>query len=555
MRRSTPLCSLALACLVGCQGFVGDTPSRPGDGERRIPEGVVVPAPQTRLARLTHTQWENTVIDLFGFDGPTGLSEALRADSLPGEAIFDNPGGALDVDEVLWSGYQRAAGVLAERATTDEAIFARIAPETGGDDRDRATRFVRAFGERAHRRPLTDDEVSEYVMLYDSASGLYGATDDLHSGVRLVLEAMLQSPFLLYRVELSSARESGTIPLDDHEIASRLSYALWDSMPDEELFAAARAGMLSDPESVAVQARRMVDDPRAEAVFVRFHRQLFDVDDFEGIAPSPDRFPDAPRDLGALAAEEHDRFVREIVFGRDGGYRDLLTSPDTFVNAELAAIYGVPGSFGEAMELVTLDPAQRRGVFTQIGFLASNATQTSPDPIHRGVFLAERIACVHIDAPPDDITPPPVIEGATNRETVANHTEQPGSRCAGCHAQIINPFGFPFESYDATGAWREIDNGQPVDTTGSPPIDGVPTPVGGAVELADAMAESTWVHECYVRHWVERTMGRHAEPEDQALVSQLAEGSRVGSLSIRELVVQIVTSRAFLHRSTREVSE
>ncbi|RZO56337.1 MAG: DUF1592 domain-containing protein [Sandaracinaceae bacterium] len=557
MQRTTPLWSLAVACLIGCQGFVGDTPSRPGDGERHVPDGVVIPAPETRLPRLTHAQWENTVRDLFGLEGPTGLSDALRADSLPGEAIFDNPGGALNVDEVLWSGYQRAAGDLAETATVDSAIFERIAPPVGGGaDRDRAERFVRSFGARAHRRPLTDDEISEYMMLYGEASGLYGAQDDLHAGVRLILEAMLQSPFLLYRVELSSERDRGTIPLDDYEIASRLSYALWDSLPDEELFAAAAAGMLTaDPEQVALQARRMLDDPRAEGVFVRFHRQLFDVASFEGITPSTTFFPDAPANLGALATEEHDRFVREIVFGRDGSYRDLLTSPDTFVNAELAAVYGLDGSFGEDFEPVTLDASQRRGVFTQVGFLASNATQAAPDPIHRGVFLAERVACVHIEAPPDDVPPPPVIEGATNRETIANHTEQPGSICAGCHSQIINPFGFPFESYDAIGAWRELDNGHPVDTTGSPPIDGAPTPVSGAVELVDALADSTWAHECYVRHWVERTMGRHAAPEDQALVSALAEGSRDGTLSVRELVVQIVTSRAFLHRSVREVSE
>ncbi|MCB9591869.1 MAG: DUF1592 domain-containing protein [Sandaracinaceae bacterium] len=544
--------SLALL-LVACQGFVGDTPVRPGD-RNDLPEGVVLPAPQTRLARLTHSQWERTTQDLFGLDEPTGLGTSFRADSLPGDAVFDNPGAALDVDEVLWNGYQRAAGALAERATSDAAILARVAPDTGGAVEDQAERFVRDFGARAHRRPLTDDEVGEYLHVYATAAGLFGPLDAHTAGVRLVLEAMLQSPWFLYRVETSRDPDGRIIPLDGWEVASRLSYALWGSMPDEELFAAAAAGMLTTPDGVVTQARRMLDDPRAEATVVDFHRQLFDVRKFEGIVPSPDVFGDVSPRLAEFATREHDLFVTEMVFNRDGGYRDLLTSSDTFVNDELARIYELDGTYStETFEPVSLDPAQRRGIFTQVGFLAANATTRSPDPIHRGVYLAERIACVHIDAPPEDTPPPGVMAGLTNRQTIELHTEQPGSICAGCHAQIINPFGFPFESYDAIGMWQTTDNGQPIDTSGSPPVDGVPTPVADAVQLADALADSEWVHECYVRHWIEFTLGRHAAAEDQALVADLGERSRAGELSIKELIVSLVTSRAFLTRSIEEL--
>lgn len=551
MRVSLP--SAAALFLVACQGFVGDTPIRPGENDG-LPDGVVLPAPQTRFARLTHAQWERTAQDLFGLAEPTGLATSFRADSLPGDAVFDNPGGELDVDEVLWGGYQRAATDLAARATTDPEILARIAPAPGGTLEDRAERFIRGFGARAHRRPLTDDEVNEYRNVFMTAAGLYGPLDEETSGMRLVLEAMLQSPWFLYRVESSHDREGRLVPLDGYEIASRLSYALWGSMPDEELFAAAAAGALSDPERVAEHARRMLEDPRGTATVVDFHRQLFDVRRFGGIMPNPDVYPDASPRLGEHAAREHDLFVTEMVFARDGGYRDLLTSPDTFVNDELARIYGLSGTFTtDEFEPVSLDPSQRRGVFTQVGFLASHATTRSPDPIHRGVFLAERVACVHIDAPPEDTPAPDPMPGLTNRQTIELHTEQPGSVCAGCHAQIINPFGFPFESYDAIGAWRTMDNGLEIDTSGSPPVDGVPTPVTSAVELADALADSQWVHECYVRHWIEFALGRHAEAEDQALVAQLAEQSRAGELSVKELLVALVTSRAFLNRSIEEL--
>jgi len=539
------LCILAM----GCEGVVGDTPIRPGEGDD-LPEGVVLPAPHTRASRLTHAQWERTVQDLFGLDGPTGLSGSFRTDSLPGSSTFDNPGGDLVVDQVLWPSYQSAAADVADMATNDPAILGRIAPDTGNPET-----FIRDFGMLAHRRPLTDDEVTEYVNVFETAAGLYGPLDERTSGVRLVLEAMLQSPHFLYRVEQSAERDGRLIPLDGYEIASRLSYALWNSMPDEELFAAAAAGMLSDPEAVATQARRMLDDPRAHDVVVDFHRQLFDVESYAAISPSEMDFPDADPNLGQYAMREHDLFVEEIVFGRDGDYRELLTSSDTFVNEELARIYEVSGTFSaDEFELVSLDETRRRGVFTQVGFLAANATSRLPDPIHRGVFIAERIACVHIESPPDDTPAPAPEPGLTNRGTIELHTEQPGSVCAGCHAQIINPFGWPFENFDAIGMWQTIDNDQPIDPTGSPPIDGVPTPVENAAQLADVLSDSTYAHECYVRHWIEYALGRPAEPEDQALVADLGLRSRDGELSVKELLVQLVSSRAFLTRSTEEVS-
>lgn len=540
--------------LAACQGFVGDTPNRPGGDDDDLPEGVVLPAPQTRVPRLTHEQWEATVQDLLYLDGPTGLVDTLRTDSLPGDAVFSNRGDVLQVDEVLWGGYQRAAAALAERVTSDPTLLGRILPPGATMDEAGAIQLIRELGLRAHRRPLEPTEEEEYLTLYRRGAGLYGDLDPFRSGVRLVLEAMLQSPHFLYRVELSNTRVQGIIPLDDYEVASRLSYALWGSMPDEELFAAAAAGMLTDPAEVEIQARRMLDDPRAERSMVEFHRQLFDVASFAGIAPSPEHFPDMPAELAQYAIQEHDLFVREIVLAREGTYRDLLTSTMTFANDTLARIYGLSGSFGSELVPVMLDASQRRGIFTQVGFLASNATRTDPDPIHRGVYLAERIACIHLNAPPEDTPPVAPAPGRTNRQTIEDHTEQPGSVCASCHAQVINPFGFPFEHYDAIGAWREDDRGFPIDTRANPPIDGVPTPVNDATDLAEALADSQWAHECYVQHWIEYALGRRTAPEDAALVAELAGRSRDGELSVRELVVAIVTSRAFLTRSVQEVS-
>ena len=296
----------------------------------------------------------------------------------------------------------------------------------------------------------------------------------------------------------------------------------------------------------------MLESPRAQAVVERFHHQLLRVDRFASADPSEAFYPDAPDDLGMLAIEEHDRFVQHTVFEQDGSWRDLLTSTETFVNAELATLYGLPGTFGADFTRVDLDPAERRGLFTQIGFLVANSTSANPDPIHRGVFLAKHIVCHPISAPPDNIPPIPAPdETQTNREAIEALTEVEGSECVACHSTLINPFGFPFESYDSTGAFRTIDNDKPVDPTASPLLSTGAVPVTGAVELADALADDAKVHACYAEHWLEFAMARPHTDVDEPLTDRLAQGS-LEDLSVKELLIELAVSRPFLTRSAVE---
>jgi hypothetical protein len=273
---------------------------------------------------------------------------------------------------------------------------------------------------------------------------------------------------------------------------------------------------------------------------------------FAGIAPSASVFPDAPADLGDLAQNEFGAFVREIAFTQERGYRELLTSTETFVNDDLARIYGVSGTFGNAFVKVQLDPAERKGVLTQVGFLAAHSTSADPDPIKRGVFVGERIACLHIASPNDASPPPQPMPGSTNRQLIESHTEQDGTGCASCHKPLINPFGFPFENYDATGAYRTTDNGHPVDAAASPLIEGTPTPVENALGLVDALAESPAVHACYANHWLEFMFGRPETDLDEPLATRIGFASRDEDLPIKTLVQTVASSRAFLNRSTEE---
>lgn len=509
--------------------------------------GEELPSPSTRAARLTHLQYENTLKDLLHVDDVAGLIGDLRPDPATAGFLFDNDSVALSVDGTLFDGYQRIASTLAQRVVDDPGLLAQATDGTSD-----AEGFVRSFGLRAQRRPLTDDELSEYVALHAMGATLDPARSPFDAGVRLVIEAMLQSPSFLYRVETSATEANGVIPLDDYEVASRLSYALWNTMPDAALFDAAAEGILTDADGAAEQATRMLDDPRAQAMVTHFHDQLFEAEDFANIHPSESAFPEISPDLGAYALEEHERFVRDVVFDRDGDYTELLTSRNTFVNADLADIYGLSGTFTDAFVPATLDDS-RRGILTHVGFLAANATSTAPDPIHRGVFIARKIACLPLAAPPANIPPLPPAEGRTNRETIEAHTQQPGTVCSMCHAPIINPLGFPFESFDAVGAFRTTDNGHPVDTTSNAPVGSENVDVANASELADALAASVDVHSCYTKHWIELLHGRASTSEDSALQERLGAASQRGELSIRGLIAALVTSPAFLTRSSEEL--
>ncbi|MEM7155821.1 MAG: DUF1592 domain-containing protein [Myxococcota bacterium] len=536
----------------GGEGGADDGGDDDGEGPDGLGPEEELPVPTTRFFRLTHVQWENTVQDLFDLDEPSGLSADFRADAREGGFLFDNNATSLEVDEALWSGYQRAAVDMAEIAASDPSILEFIAPDTG-DETTRAAEFIRNFGRRAFRRPLTDAEATQYVELFNRGPELYEETTGFAAGVRLVLEAILQSPNFLYRSETSEEIVDGVIPLNSWEVASRISYFLLDTMPDDELLDLAEAGELEDPDRVQEQARRLLENPRAHMVVQKFHHTLLEVEKFQQTAPSPAFYPDAPENLGDLAVQEHDLFLAHTVFDNDGSWGDLLTSTETYVNADLAAIYGLSGDFGDEFTRVDLDPNERRGLFTQIGFLVANATSVHPDPIHRGAYLARHIACHSIAAPPDTV--PPVPEGdpdATNRETVIAHTEAPGTECLGCHKPLINPFGFPYENYDSTGAFRTEDNGQTVDASATVALASGAVEVSNAVDLAEAMATDEQVHQCYLEHWTEYTMGRPYDDLDEALVDRLATAS-VEDASVKELLVEFATSRPFLTRSTEEM--
>ena len=286
-----------------------------------------------------------------------------------------------------------------------------------------------------------------------------------------------------------------------------------------------------------------------------FHELLLKFGSFESVNPSPAFFPDVSPTLGEDARREAELFVQEIIHADGGSFADLLTSTETHVNAGLAEIYGLAGQFSETeFQRVELDPARRLGLFTRVGYLAHNASSVNPDPIHRGVFLATKMSCLPISAPPDNITPvPPQAGDKTNREMVEEHTENPETVCVQCHKPLINPYGFPFENYDAIGAWRDEDNGKPVDAATEPFIGAGKVPVANASELMTAMSDAPSVHQCYVKHWMEYAFGRNAAPEDTLIYERLGGQSLDEDAAVTEVLVALVSSPTFVARAQEEL--
>ncbi|MEL6348555.1 MAG: DUF1592 domain-containing protein, partial [Myxococcota bacterium] len=365
--------------------------------------------------------------------------------------------------------------------------------------------------------------------------------------VYTVLCAMFQSPWFIYRTEMADELDAGRIPLDGWDLASKLSFALHHTIPDEALLAAARDGSLLTGDGYAAQLDRLLQSPAADAVIDHFHEQLLLLDTYENIYKDPDALPAWSPSLNGLMREEALLFGRSVV--RDGeGVRDFYTTPRTFVNRDLAPLYGLSVD-SETMVPVDLDAAQRAGVLTLSGFLTAQSYANEIDSIHRGVFVSMRLLCSSLPPPPDDIPPLPLIEdGQTNRERVDAHTGD-GTCGAGCHSVFINPVGFAFENFDPIGRWRDTDNGRSVDASGTYNfVDGAAawdTPV----EFASVLSASTDAHSCMTRNWMRYLHGREAAEQDEALIEDIAQRSLAQDLAIQDVIRELLMADAFRTRS------
>jgi hypothetical protein len=277
----------------------------------------------------------------------------------------------------------------------------------------------------------------------------------------------------------------------------------------------------------------------------RFHSELFALDDYAQVQKDVQVVPQWSPQLATSMRQEADLFLGEI-FKSSRTLTDLLTAPFTFVDANLAPLYGVSAPAGSGFARVDLPPTKRAGFLTRLGFLATFANSVDPDIIHRGVFINERLLCIDLPPPATTVFPPPPMGLATNRERIEAITGK-GTCGETCHGRWMNPAGIAFEHYDVLGRYRDLDNGRPVDSSNTYPFSDGARSYEDAIGFSRALAESIDAHQCYARNWLTFLQARLLRDGDAPLVDWLAGASQRG-FSVKELVMAVVTNDSFLTR-------
>jgi hypothetical protein len=502
------------------------------------------PAP---LRRLTVREYRNTVRDLLGVN-PVSMPD-LGIDQEAGGFSTGAPlSTSADVSRFLDSAQALADAAGARLATL---LPCPQVPADAAGQAACARQFIVQFGRRAFRRPLANEEVDDLVAVYTEHRGTE-INQGFPEAIRSLVAAMLVSPHFLYRSERGAAaplRDGALLRFNAHEIASRLSYALWGSMPDEVLFQAADAGKLTTPDQIEQQARRMLADPRTEDAVADFHLQWLDVDDLGGEPPKDAVFKDHNPALVQAMLAEAKAFAAAAVLkapAAGGGLAQLLTGTATTVEPALAKLYGAQAT-GAGPQPVTLDPAQRAGIFTGAAFLSMHATTGETNPVKRGTMVLRSLLCIEVEPPPNMEVgnPEPPAEGVTTRERFAQHAEKP---CATCH-RLTDPIGFAFEAYDAIGAWRTMDRGKKVDASGSLTIDGNEVRFAAAPELLRALAGSADVRSCLTTQWLRYLLRRTDGQGDRASLQAAGDAFRRSGNDLRELLVGLTRTPSFTHRA------
>ncbi|KYF78181.1 hypothetical protein BE20_25495 [Sorangium cellulosum] len=531
-------------------GGSGDAEGRPGGSAAPDPSFDETPADPTSagvkvLRRLSGREYLNTVRDLLGDttlhlnDVPVENDDPVLAYHLPGP-----------IDKLNAELFRDAAEKLAANAAPRLSALVPCDAQSAGEEQC-ARKFVTEFGLKAYRRPVSADEADALMRLYQT-----GRTEielDFNGAIVLLIEAMLQSRGFLYHWENGPAPaivEGATVKLDGYAVASRLSYFLWGTMPDQALLDAAATDRLASAEDVAREARRMLGDARARDAVADFFDDWLDISSSARKPKDPDLYPEFGDPLKRAMVEEVRRFVAGVVFDGSGRLEEVLTGTSSFANGPLAAVYGVGGPTGDEMQPVSLDPTQRSGVLTSPAFLTVTGAAGGSHPVRRGKAILYQLLCQTLPPPPNDIPEPKrPDEGGTTRERFAEHSQL---ACAkGCHA-FLDPLGFPFESYDGIGRFRTTDNGEPVDATSTVELDGQVHAVADARGLSQVLASSETVHSCFSKQWLRYALGRGETGDDKASFESVVDAFEGADQDIRELMVALVSSRTFRFRAIME---
>lgn len=532
----------------GSAGSAGETPgpTSPSGGAGTVTGGSAGMAGATAsvdnglpgrslIRRLSNVEYGATIKSLLG--DTTDYAAAFPTDSVVNG--FTNNTDVQDVGPALAEQFVVVAEKIAAKAAqnADTLLGCKLA-----DGDTCVGSFIDRFGRRAWRRPIDATEKEDLLGVFRKGRDAYSAT----MGLQLLIETFLVSPSFLYRAEVGvPVAGQPYAELTSWEIASRLSYFLTGTMPDDLLFAAAEADSLRTKEGIEAQARRLLGTSAARSQVADFFSGWLNLRAVERLERDPVQFPQWKANLPSLLTAETRAFATAVIFDGQGDLPTLLTAPFTYGDPSLAAFYG--GQAGPAqgnVARIDLPADKRAGILTQASFLATHAKEIQTDPVARGKFIRERILCQGIAPPPADamIVAPTVTPGTTTRQRFMEHEAEPV--CAACH-KLIDPIGLAFEHYDAAGSWRDMEQGQPIDASGDLTATDVSGAFVGVVEMTKRLAKSEIVSECFVRNWFRFTFGRGESDSETARIETITKALAGADGKVLELLVALTTTPDF----------
>lgn len=502
--------------------------------------------PTPTVRRLTHTQYNNTVRDLLG-------DQTRPADAFPEEDFingFKNQITAQDIPPLLAEAYHTAANKLSKAAFQGGGDTNHLIPckPKSATDPDCSAQFIRQFGLKAFRRPLTENEVQRYATLLATEAQRSG---QFVQGAQLVMEAMLQSPKFLFRLERGPRA---------YDLAGRLSYFLWDSMPDEELLRSAASGGLNTPAGVEKAVRRMMADPRAHQAVDEFVGEWMRFDLVLNTVKDRMMYPQFTPELAAAMTEETRRLVADTVWN-DRNFMDIFTAGYAFINSDLAALYKLPAPANEFDKAPFPSDSDRAGILGEAMFLAATSKPEETSPTVRGLAVREQFLCQAVPDPPpgtnSNLPPVDPEKPMTNRERLKVHRANPS--CSGCHS-MMDTIGFGLEKFDAIGQRRDkqeiifysdhMKKGEkPVrvslDLDARGTVLGIPnSDFASPRELGKILSGSPQCQECVVRQLFRYAFGRKETGDDRPTIQKGVEVFRGSQFRFKELMMFIAKSLA-----------
>jgi hypothetical protein len=508
------------------------------------------------LRRLTQAQYKHAIADIFGADIKIGgrFDPDIREGGL-----IEVGAGKASVPESGLEQYGKMARTVAaqvfDKAHRDSMIDCRPASVTVPDDKC-AAQFLSQVGRLLYRRPLTQDELGPLVQASAEATRTVGS---FYSGLEITLTSMLQAPQFLFDWEVAQSNaknaSASAKTLDAYSKAARLSFFLWDTTPDDALLSAAQHGDLDTPKGIATQADRLLASPRLETGARAYFADMLGFDGFDNLAKDPAIYPKYSFGLATDAQEQTLRTITDHLLTRDGDYRDLFTTRNTFLSRPLGAIYGIPvpkdaaGATPDGWQPYAFpagDP--RSGILMQISFLALHSHPGRTSPTLRGKALRETVLCQKVPDPPGNVnfnlvqdTKNPLYK--TVRQRLSAHATQP--TCVGCH-KMMDPIGLALENFDSIGTYRAGENGTPIDASGD--IDGVK--FSDADGLGKAVHDHPATTACLVNRLYAYAVGRTpTKSETEWLRSDLAKSFAADGYRLKPLMRRIATSDVFFRVS------